>query len=32
MCVRFVLLASGAAFDIFPDIGSETRPPELGGN
>jgi len=32
MCVRFVLLAGGAAFDKFADIGSETRPPKLGGN
>ena len=32
MCVRFVLLASGTAFDVFVDIGSETRPPKLGSN
>jgi len=32
MCVRFVLLASGAAFDIFADIGSEARPPKFGGD
>jgi len=32
MCVRFVLLANGAAFDIFLDIGSKSGPPELGSN
>jgi len=32
MCVRFVLLANGAAFDVFTDIGSESGPPKLGSD
>ena len=32
MCVRFVLLTSGAASNKGTNIGGEARPPELGGN
>jgi len=30
--VGFVLLANGTAFDIFSNIGSESRPPKLGSD
>jgi len=30
--VGFVLLAGGAAFDVFADIGCEARPPEVSGD
>jgi len=32
MCVGFVLLANGTAFDVFSDIGSEPGPPKLGSD
>jgi len=32
VCIGFVLLAGGAAFYIFSDIGREARPPELSGD
>jgi len=32
MGVGFVLLANSAAFNIFSDIGGQTRPPELGSD
>ena len=32
MCVRFVLLTSGAASNKSTNIGGEARPPELGGD
>ena len=32
MCVHLVLLAKGTAFDIASDEGSESGPPELGGD
>ena len=32
VCVGFVLLTKGTAFDIATDKGGETRPPELGGD
>jgi len=32
MCVGFVLLADGATFDVFSDIGSKSGPPKLGSN
>jgi len=30
--VRFILLANGAAFDIFSDVGGKAGPPEFGGD
>jgi len=32
VCVRFVLLANGTAFNIFMDLGGETGPPKLGSD
>ena len=32
MCISFILLAGGAAFNISVDEGSESRPPELSSN
>jgi len=32
MHVSFVLLANGAAFNVFVDVGSKTGPPKFGGN
>lgn len=32
MCVNFMLLARGTAFDIVTDEGSQTRPPKLTGD
>jgi len=32
MRVRLVVLANGAAFNVFADVGSKTRPSKFGGN
>ena len=32
MCVGFVLLANGTAFDVFSDIGRKSGPPKLGSD
>ena len=32
MCVNFVLLALGTAFDVAADEGGESGPPEFGGD
>ena len=32
MCVNFILLAGGTAFNVAADEGSKSQPPELSGN